>query len=601
MGAFREFFEYLWREYIKTPIDTIKDAIPDIGEWWDEKVKSTFEGIKDAIPDINKWWEEKVKSTFEGIKDAIPDIGKWWDEKVKGTFENIEKSIPKWNDFKGGLDIALAKFDLSVIYGYENLENYWNKLPEHVKADESVKRIYETRKAEFKKKGIGSVEDPVIGWIGGEVANAIWLVTNKALPRIEAWMDKFAEKYKLRTEELDAMKELARSGEFGLNAVVSFMLGVTLYPSIMSAANPYWRLLEQETEKSAHSGLLDTGTLIRAWWRKAIDESKVDDTLLREGFDEEEIKAIKEAMLYYPSPVDFIRFATRDVFREDIVEKYGYDSEWDKIEKGIKEYVEKAGINLDVLKWYWRAHWVLPSPRMAYEMLHRGIITQDDIRELLRISDYAPNWIEKLIAISYSPITRVDLRRLYQIGVIDEERLLKGYKELGYNEEDARLLTEWTELEYAQKDKDLTKTEILRNYRIGQCTREEAKKMLMELGYDEDEAEWILTYEDYKLYVEEIEAEAETIVYELSEGNITYDEAISKLGELNMPERVKLRYLNKAKREVRKTTKRPSTDDLKRWFKLGIINEATFKEEMSKNKWHSKYIDNFIKEVKGKK
>ena len=601
MGAFRDFFTELWNNYIKKPIDSVKEAIPDITAWWEDKVKDTFEGIKDAIPDINKWWEEKVKATFEGIKDAIPDIGKWWDEKVKSTFENIGKSIPKWDDFKGGLDIALAKFDLSVIYGYENLENYWNKLPEHVKADESVKRIYETRKAEFKKKGIGSVEDPVIGWIGGEVANAIWLVTNKALPKIEAWMDKFAEKYKLRKEELDAMKELARSGEFGLNAVVSFMLGVSLYPSIMSAANPYWRIVEQETEKSAHSGLLDTGTLIRAWWRKVIDESKVDDTLLREGFDEEEIKAIKEAMLYYPSPTDFIRFATRDVFREDIVEKYGYDSEWDKIEKGIKEYVEKAGINLDVLKWYWRAHWVLPSPRMAYEMLHRGIITQDDIRELLRISDYAPNWIEKLIAISYSPITRVDLRRLYQIGVIDEERLLKGYKDLGYNEEDAKLMVEWTKIEYTQKDKDLTKTEILRNYRIGQCTREEAKNMLIDLGYDDTEADWILLYEDYKLSVEEIEAEAETIVYELSEGNISYEEAISKLGELNMPERVKLRYLNKAKREVRKTTKRPSTDDLKRWFKMGIIDEKTFKEEMSKNKWNSKYIDNFIKEVRGKK
>jgi len=601
MGAFRDFFTELWNNYIKKPIDSVKEAIPDITAWWEDKVKDTFEGIKDAIPDINKWWEEKVKSTFESIKDAIPDIGKWWEEKVKNTFEDINKSIPKWDDFKGGLDIALAKFDLSVIYGYENLENYWNKLPEHVKADESVKRIYETRKAEFKKKGIGSVEDPVIGWIGGEVANAIWLVTNKALPKIEAWMDKFAEKYKLRKEELDAMKELARSGEFGLNAVVSFMLGVSLYPSIMSAANPYWRIVEQETEKNAHSGLLDTGTLIRAWWRKVIDESKVDDTLLREGFDEEEIKAIKEAMLYYPSPTDFIRFATRDVFREDIVEKYGYDSEWDKVEKGIKEYVEKAGINLDVLKWYWRAHWVLPSPQMAYEMLHRGIITQDDIRELLRISDYAPNWIEKLIAISYSPITRVDLRRLYQIGVIDEERLLKGYKDLGYNEEDAKLMVEWTKLEYSQKDKDLTRTEILRNYRIGQCTREEAKNMLMDLGYDDTEADWILLYEDYKLSVEEIEAEAETIVYELSEGNISYEEAISKLGELNMPERVKLRYLNKAKREVRKTTKRPSTDDLKRWFKMGIIDEKTFKEEMSKNKWNTKYIDNFIKEVKGKK
>jgi len=283
------------------------------------------------------------------------------------------------------------------------------------------------------------------------------------------------------------------------------------------------------------------------------------------------------------------------------VKKYGYDNEWDKIASGMKDYVQKAGIDLEVLKWYWRAHWVLPSPQMAFEMLHRGIITQDDIRELLRISDYAPNWIEKLIAISYSPITRVDLRRLFQIGIIDEERLLKGYKELGYSEEDAKLMVEWTKIEYTQKDRDLTKTEILRNYRIGQCTRDEAKKMLIELGYNEEESEWILTYEDYKLYVEDIEAEAETVIYELSEGHISYDEATKKLTELSMPERVKIRYLNKAKREVRKTTKRPTTEELKRWYSTGIISEKDFREEMAKNKWSNKYIEYFIKEVKGKK
>jgi len=601
MGAFRDFFTELWNNYIKKPIDSVKEAIPDITTWWEDKVKDTFEGIKDAIPDINKWWEDKVKGTFEGIKDAIPDIGKWWEEKVKGTFEEIKDSIGTVKDAYTNYHKWWAGRMIDGIYGLDNLNTFYDNLPDEVKNDPYVKERYEQKKKEMETFGTGSVDNPVVAWLGSQIANGVWLIANKALPKVMKWIDDFGAAYKVRTEELNAMKELAKSGEFGLNAVVSFMLGVTLYPSIMSAANPYWRIVEQETEKSAHSGLLDTGTLIRAWWRKVIDESKVDDTLLREGFDEEEIKAIKEAMLYYPSPTDFIRFATRDVFREDIVEKYGYDSEWDKIEKGIKEYVEKAGINLDVLKWYWRAHWVLPSPQMAYEMLHRGIITQDDIRELLRISDYAPNWIEKLIAISYSPITRVDLRRLYQIGVIDEERLLKGYKDLGYNEEDAKLMVEWTKLEYSQKDKDLTKTEILRNYRIGQCTREEAKNMLIDLGYDDTEADWILLYEDYKLSVEEIEAEAETIVYELSEGNISYEEAISKLGELNMPERVKLRYLNKAKREMRKTTKRPSTDDLKRWFKMGIIDEKTFKEEMSKNKWNMMYIDNFIKEVKGKK
>ena len=601
MGAFREFFTELWNNYIKKPIDGVIEKIPSI-----EDLKESFEE-KIAVP-VQKLIEPitKVKDSIGEFKDSLDDkvtnplteIKNQFEEKVNKPLQDI---INQFNEAIYGINAWWWNFNIGKQVTVEDLEAYWDSLPDTVKNNPSVRKVYEGRHKELELVGKGSPLDPITSWLATQLANGVWMITNQALPKIEAWMDKFAERYKLRKEELDAMKELARSGEFGLNAVVSFMLGVTLYPSIMSVANPYWRLMEQETEKNAHSGLLDMHTLITAWWRNVIDEGKVDDTLLREGYDEEEIKAIKEALQFYPSPTDFIRFATRDVFREDIVEKYGYDSEWDKIESGIKEYVEKAGIDLEVLKWYWRAHWVLPSPQMAFEMLHRGIITQDDIRELLRISDYAPNWIEKLINISYSPITRVDLRRLYQIGVIDEERLLKGYKELGYSDEDAKLMVEWTKIEYTQKDKDLTKTEILRNYRIGQCTREEAKNMLKDLGYDENEAEWILLYEDYKLYVEDIEAEAETIVYELSEGNISYEETIDKLGELNMPERVKLRYLNKAKREVRKTTKRPSTDDLKRWFKMGIIDEKAFKEEMSKNKWHSKYIDNFIKEVKAKK
>jgi len=447
--------------------------------------------------------------------------------------------------------------------------------------------------------------DNIQSWFAEKLMEGLWSLMEKLEPdAVDMVSDAITElletgalpeSYKKILEEIKGKKHA-----IGLMGALSFMGGT----AVGFAMSPLSVLLKPATHKLNQAitpEIIPVDTLLMLYYRKEIDSEFFYNEMAKWGFDTEQANRLLKSYLYYPSPTDFIRFAVRDVFREDIVEKYGYDSEWDKIETGIKEYVERAGIDLEVLKWYWRAHWVLPSPQMAYEMLHRGIITQDDIRELLRISDYAPNWIEKLIAISYSPITRVDLRRLYQIGVIDEERLLRGYKELGYNEEDAQLLTEWTKLEYAQKDKDLTKTEILRNYRIGQCTREEAKKMLMELGYDEDEAEWILTYEDYKLYVEEIEAEAETIVYELSEGNISYEEAISKLGELNMPERVKLRYLNKAKREVRKTTKRPSTDDLKRWFKLGIIDEKAFKEEMSKNKWNSKYIDNFIKEVRGKR
>jgi len=442
-------------------------------------------------------------------------------------------------------------------------------------------------------------------WFAEKIIEGLWGLMEKLEPEavnmVSDAIDELLETGALPASYEKILKEITgKKHAIGLMGALSFMGGT----AVGFAMSPLSVLLKPATHKlnqAVTPEIIPVDALITLHYRKVIDDNFFYSEMAKWGFDRTQTDRLVKAYLYYPSPTDFIRFAVRDVFREDIVKRYGYDKGWEETKNEIKEYAEKAGIDMGVLRWYWRAHWELPSPTMAFKMLHRGLIERKDIETLLKIADYAPFWIDKIIGISYTPITRVDLRRLYKAKVIGPERVFKGYKDLGYSEEDARAITEWVIKDTEEKDRDLTKTEILRNYRIGQCTREEAKKMLYELRYDEDEAEWLLTYEDYKLHVEEIEAEAETVVYELSEGNISYDEAISKLSGLNMPERVKIRYLNKAKRKVRKTTKRPSTDDLKQWFKLGIINEATFKEEMSKNKWSSKYIDNFIKEVKYKK
>jgi len=166
---------------------------------------------------------------------------------------------------------------------------------------------------------------------------------------------------------------------------------------------------------------------------------------------------------------------------------------------------------------------------------------------------------------------------------------------------DARAITEWVIKDVEEKDRDLTKTEILRNYRIGKVTRERVKEMLVEIGYSEDEADWILTYEDYKIGIEELEEEAMSIVKECEAGNITIKEADRRLTDLGLPIKVRERYLNKAKRAIKQSIKRPSTDDLKRWLKMGIISEDEFREEMIQNKWLDKDIERFIKEIKGGK
>ncbi|UYL65061.1 MAG: hypothetical protein QIT46_gp09 [Methanophagales virus PBV305] len=442
-------------------------------------------------------------------------------------------------------------------------------------------------------------------WFAEKIIEGLWGLMEKlepdAINMISDALDELLETGALPASYEKLLKEIrGKKHAVGLLGALSFMGGT----AAGFAMQPLSVMLKPATHKLNQAitpEIIPVDALMTLHYRKEIDDDFFYNEMAKWGFDKEQADRLAKAYLYYPSPTDFIRFAVRDVFKSDIVKRYAYDTGWEETEKEIKEYAEKTGISMDVLKWYWRAHWELPSPSMAFEMLHRGLIEQKDIETLLRIADYAPFWIDKIIGISYTPITRVDLRRLYQAGVIDEERLYRGYKELGYNDEDARAITEWVIKDIDDKDRDLTKTEILRNYRIGKVTKERVKEMLKDIGYSEDEADWILTYEDYKLFIEELEEEAMNIVKECENGSITVEEADKRLTELGLPVKVRERYLNKAKRAIKESIKRPGTDDLKRWLKMGIISEEEFKREMSQNKWIDKDIERFIKEVKGEK
>jgi len=447
--------------------------------------------------------------------------------------------------------------------------------------------------------------DNIKEWIAEKIMDGLYDFIEKIEPdTIEVMKESVEEMLAIPDlpEGMQKMLEKAKTGKKAgfliplVGAMIGSGVGMGMSPLQVMLKPASHRLNQAMTPE-----ILPIDSLMTLYYRREIDDDFFYNEMAKWGFDKAQADRLAKAYLYYPSPTDFIRFSVRDVFKPDIVERYGYDTGWEETEKEIKEYAEKTGIRMEVLKWYWRAHWELPSPTMAFEMLHRGLIEQKDIEILLRIADYAPYWIDKIIGISYTPITRVDLRRLYQAGVIDEERLFKGYKDLGYNEEDAAAITEWVIKDIDEKDRDLTKSEILRNYRIGKVTRERVKEMLIAIGYSEDEADWILTYEDYKIGIEELEEEAIGIVGECEAGNITIEEADRKLTDLGLPMKVRERYLNKAKRAIRQSIKRPSTDDLKRWFKMGIISEDEFKKEMVQNKWLDKDIDRFIKEIKGGK
>jgi hypothetical protein len=139
-------------------------------------------------------------------------------------------------------------------------------------------------------------------------------------------------------------------------------------------------------------------------------------------------------------------------------------------------------------------------------MLHRGIITEDELKLLLRALDVMPFWREKLIQLSYAPYTRVDVRRMYQVGILDYDGVVRAYRDIGYDEEKARNLAEFTVRYYDDEEqtevdqyRELTRQLIVTAYKRGVLDRGEARERLEKLRFFPDDVELILDVADAEL------------------------------------------------------------------------------------------------------
>ncbi|GAI22279.1 unnamed protein product, partial [marine sediment metagenome] len=99
-----------------------------------------------------------------------------------------------------------------------------------------------------------------------------------------------------------------------------------------------------------------------------------------------------------PPVADIITMAVREAFSPAIAERFG---QYEDFPPDFERYASMKGLTPEWSKRYWAAHWSLPSPQQGFEMLHRGIINEDELRMLMRALDIMPFWRDKLMQMSY--------------------------------------------------------------------------------------------------------------------------------------------------------------------------------------------------------
>ena len=358
-------------------------------------------------------------------------------------------------------------------------------------------------------------------------------------------------------------------------------------------------------------------TLLEAEKRIEELDYNITEALKQHGFNDKEINILRELSYAYPSPTDFIRFAVRDVFTKDKETQEALSAEFPE---DIVPYAEKAGMRKEILELYWKAHWELPSPTQVYEMLHRlnpDVLrvrgdaykemdldinkietTKETVETYLKQADYDKRWRERLLAISYNPLTRVDLRRIYELGLIDDNELLARLMEVGYTKKDAELMVEFYKTFRQEEVRLWTKTEIRNLLYYGLVNESEAVVLLKRIGYTEEDAKTLVELWKAKLAEKDMRETQKYVRDAYALGEITRAEAEKRLRDVGLSEETINIVLDKEDARRLSSVKLPSASTVVKWLKNGIITESEAKKILEEINVKKDYISYYIAEAK---
>ncbi|MEE9175263.1 MAG: hypothetical protein V3U19_03725 [Thermodesulfobacteriota bacterium] len=267
-----------------------------------------------------------------------------------------------------------------------------------------------------------------------------------------------------------------------------------------------------EAQKSAyikaHFEEVPFEILRQMFLRGDLSAPDLDERLLRLKIRPDDKDMFKYGFRQFPGVQDIVRFAVREVWTPDAVERFQLLSE---IPPDFLLEAEKIGLSQEHAKNFWAAHWELPGVQLSFEMYHRKKITRPDLRMILKAADFMPGFREDIIDVAYLVPSRVDIRRMYRYNIIDEEKVFEYYEFQGYSSEDARFLTDFVVAEYGDEVKEARMSDIKGLYKNGVITREEALEHLAVLRFKPEAAEIILLNEDAKKQEKRVKAAVKRI------------------------------------------------------------------------------------------
>lgn len=342
--------------------------------------------------------------------------------------------------------------------------------------------------------------------------------------------------------------------------------------------------------------LYDIDLCRELYHRGVLSKDKLFERMRELGFTDTRIEELVQGFPVIPGPSDLFHLVGKEAFEPDTIEKLGLGQEFPE---GQVSWLEKQGVSRYWAKKYWAAHWYQPSVQQGMAMRHRDLIDDDTMDLLFRAQELPPFWRDKIKGITYLPYARVDIRRLWKSGVINEVReVYDNYKWQGYDHEHAVNLTEFAILDAEESERNITMGQIMNAYENKIMSRKDIKALLIQLHYTLEKAEFLILSKDYEIANQFEKAKIKLIGDKYINRLIDKFQAFRDLNLLNLPSEQVSILMTTWDLKIIKNVKLPSKTDIAKFFKAKIIDEKIYIEEMDRLGYSEHYSSMYLQLTK---
>lgn len=339
----------------------------------------------------------------------------------------------------------------------------------------------------------------------------------------------------------------------------------------------------------------DSRDIVAYQLRKDPELSVLDAELKRIGIHPDYAKVYKTLAYQIPPVADIITMAVREAFSPEIAVKFG---QYQDFPPDLETYAGQKGLSKEWAERYWAAHWALPSAQQGFEMLHRGVIDRTELDMLLRAQDVMPFWRDKLTRIAYRPLTRVDVRRMYKEGVLNEGEVYESYLEQGYDDKNAIRMAEFTVKQTLSSLSKFTSSDIIKAFTNRMIDRGEATTLLGDIGIRPADANYIVSTAEYKRLWAFTDDQIAAIRNLYKKRIYTDSNVRDKLAGLNLPaEQINVLMQQWYYDKIEELDSTWTTAQTLKFLKRDLITPARARQELYLNGFTDERVDVYLRDL----